>query len=74
LTAGQSSSALISVTDSANKSIFAGKPFTGFSNVEEGQTGTIQDIPFLLEDKIAELGGKFEKAPEPWGVSLHACG
>lgn len=31
----------------------------------------VQEIPFLLEDKIISLGGKFEKAPEPWGVSVH---
>lgn len=29
-----------------------------------------QEIPFLLEDKITALGGKYEKAPEPWGVSV----
>ncbi|KAG6817442.1 hypothetical protein H0H87_008610 [Tephrocybe sp. NHM501043] len=27
---------------------------------------TVQDIPFLLEDRIKELGGHFEKAAEPW--------
>ena len=28
-----------------------------------------QEIPFLLEDKISTLGGKYEKAAEPWAVS-----
>jgi hypothetical protein len=26
-------------------------------------------LPFLLEDKLISLGGKYEKAAEPWGVS-----
>jgi hypothetical protein len=30
-------SALVGVTDESGKSIFADKPFTGFSNVEEEQ-------------------------------------
>lgn len=29
----------------------------------------IQDIPFLLETKIQELGGKYQSA-EPWAVSI----
>lgn len=29
----------------------------------------MQAIPFLLEDRIVELGGKYVKADEPWGVS-----
>jgi hypothetical protein len=29
----------------------------------------IQGLPFLLEDKIRELGGLYEKNPEPFGVS-----
>ncbi|KAG5639008.1 hypothetical protein H0H81_007916 [Sphagnurus paluster] len=31
----------------------------------------VQEIPFLLEDKITALGGKYEKAPALWGVSWH---
>ena len=29
-----------------------------------------QDIPFLLEDRIKGLGGKYEKAEKAWGVSM----
>jgi len=47
-------------------SIFHGKRFTGFSNVEEEQAGMVKEIPFLLEDRIIELGGKYEKAEKPW--------
>lgn len=37
--------------------------------MEEEQAGFVKSIPFLLEDAIAEKGGKFEKASEPWAVS-----
>ncbi|KAJ7498977.1 ThiJ/PfpI [Mycena latifolia] len=62
--------ALVGVTDAQGKSIFAGKSATGFSNVEEVQVDKVKDIPFLLEDKIVSLGGKYEKAAEPWGVKV----
>lgn len=52
------------------RSLFHGKNITGFTNVEEEQAGMTKDIPFLLEDRIIELGGKFSKAPEPWGVHV----
>jgi len=32
------------------------------------------DIPFLLEDKISSLGGKYEKAAEPWGPKVVVAG
>jgi hypothetical protein len=60
--------ALVGVTDPKGQSIFAGRRFTGFSNVEEQQMQAVDAIPFLLEDRIKELGGKYEKAAEPWGV------
>ncbi|KZT29311.1 ThiJ/PfpI [Neolentinus lepideus HHB14362 ss-1] len=57
--------ALVGATDSEGKSIFDGKAFTGFSNAEEEAVGKVKDVPFLLEDKIKSLGGKYEAA-EPW--------
>ncbi|KAK7061673.1 ThiJ/PfpI [Favolaschia claudopus] len=59
--------ALVNVKDADGKSIFAGKAATGFSNDEETQVGKVKDVPFLLEDKIVSLGGKYEKAAEAWG-------
>ncbi|KII94813.1 hypothetical protein PLICRDRAFT_33628 [Plicaturopsis crispa FD-325 SS-3] len=66
--------ALVGATDADGKSIFAGKAFTGFSNVEEEQVQKVKDIPFLLEDKISSLGGKYEKAAEPWGAHVVVSG
>ncbi|KAF8179025.1 ThiJ/PfpI [Mycena galopus ATCC 62051] len=58
--------ALVGVTDAKGKSIFAGKTATGFSNAEGIQVDKVKEIPFLVEDKIVSLGGKYEKAAEPW--------
>jgi len=51
-------------------SILKGKNVTGFSNVEEEQVGKVKDIPFLLETRLKELGGKFTAAAEPWGTHV----
>jgi hypothetical protein len=59
---------LIGATDAQGQSIFAGRRVTGFSNVEENQVKATETIPFLLEDKVKELGGQYEKAEELWKV------
>eukprot|EP00199_Chlamydomonas_sp_CCMP681_P005858 CAMPEP_0119102958 /NCGR_PEP_ID=MMETSP1180-20130426/1540_1 /TAXON_ID=3052 ORGANISM="Chlamydomonas cf sp, Strain CCMP681" /NCGR_SAMPLE_ID=MMETSP1180 /ASSEMBLY_ACC=CAM_ASM_000741 /LENGTH=230 /DNA_ID=CAMNT_0007087351 /DNA_START=98 /DNA_END=790 /DNA_ORIENTATION=- len=46
--------------------IVKGKKVTGFSNEEESQVGKSDDVPFLLEDKLKELGGVYEKGPSAW--------
>ncbi|KAJ6487868.1 ThiJ/PfpI [Mycena sanguinolenta] len=56
--------AIIGATDAEGKSIFAGKAATGFSNAEETAVDMVKDVPFLLEDKIKSLGGKYEKAAD----------
>lgn len=61
-------------TDSSDKSIFAGKAFTGFSNFEEEQVNKVKDIPFLLEDVISQKGGKYEKASQPWASHVVVSG
>jgi putative intracellular protease/amidase len=58
--------ALVGVTDNSGTSIFAGKAFTGFSNAEEEEIGMVKAIPFLLEDELSSLGGKYEKAAQLW--------
>jgi len=55
--------ALVLGKDPNGKSIFEGKRFTAFTNEEEKTYGlTVEDIGFFSEDKIRELGGKFESA------------
>jgi len=58
--------ALVQAVDASGKSIFLNKSFTGFSNKEEEAVHGLNDLPFLLEDKITELGGKYEKADQLW--------
>lgn len=48
--------------------IIKGKKVTGFSNDEENAVNKELEVPFLLEDKLKELGGLYEKAVHNWGV------
>jgi len=55
--------ALVQAKGSNGKSIFEGRKVTALSNVEEKAHGYwVEDVGFLLEDRIVELGGKYEKA------------
>jgi len=60
--------ALVLAKRSDGKSILNGIPVTGFSNAEEAQTpynDFEKILPFSLEDKLGQLGGKYETAG-PW--------
>jgi putative intracellular protease/amidase len=55
--------ALVLAKRSDGKSILEGIPVTGFSNAEEAQTpynDFEKTLPFSLEDKLTQLGGKYE--------------
>jgi putative intracellular protease/amidase len=43
-----------------------GKRVTGFSNSEEEAVQLTKVVPFLVEDELKRLGGKYEKAPRDW--------
>ncbi|EIW61444.1 ThiJ/PfpI [Trametes versicolor FP-101664 SS1] len=58
--------ALTSATDAQGVSLFKGRKATAFTNYEEELQGKLGDVPFLVESRIVELGGLFEKAGEPW--------
>ncbi|KZT13074.1 ThiJ/PfpI [Laetiporus sulphureus 93-53] len=62
--------ALVGVTDRQGAPIFSGRKATCFSDTEEVQVNKVKDIPFLVEDRIKQLGGAYEKAAEPWGVHV----
>ncbi|KLO14931.1 ThiJ/PfpI [Schizopora paradoxa] len=49
--------AIVGVTDASGKSIFSGKEATAFSNAEEEIVKMVQDIPFLVEDRIVAACG-----------------
>ncbi|MFI8005469.1 type 1 glutamine amidotransferase domain-containing protein [Streptomyces sp. NPDC086010] len=46
---------------------FAGYRMTGFSNAEETQAGFAAKAPWLLENRLVELGADYAAA-EPWAV------
>ena len=41
-----------------------GKRVTGFTNTEEQAVQLTKVVPFLVEDELKRLGGRFEKAPD----------
>jgi putative intracellular protease/amidase len=41
-----------------------GKRVTGFTNSEEEAVGLTRVVPFLVEDEMKRLGGRYEKAPD----------
>lgn len=41
---------------------------TGFSNAEEEAVGKTAIVPFLLEDRLKELGGEYSKGEALWGA------
>lgn len=49
------------------------KDVTGFSNSEEEAVKLTKIVPFLLEDKIRKLGGKYSCGPD-WGVYVKTDG
>jgi putative intracellular protease/amidase len=50
--------------------IVKGKRVTGFANSEEAAVGLTHVVPFLVEDELKRLGGKYEQAPtwEPLAI------
>jgi putative intracellular protease/amidase len=49
--------------------LVADREITGFSNSEEEAVGLTSVVPFLLEDELKRLGGKYSKADD-WAAYL----
>jgi putative intracellular protease/amidase len=56
---------LVNVKDAEGQPLVRGKRVTGFSNSEEAAVGLTEVVPFLLEDKLMALGGRYE-CGEDW--------
>ena len=56
--------ALVNVKDKNGKYLIDGKKVTGFTNTEEGAVGLTKVVPFLLEDKLKEHGGKYSQGSD----------
>lgn len=54
---------LVTAQGADGRSVVAGRKVNAFTNDEENAAGLTAVVPFLLETRLAELGGRFEKAP-----------
>ncbi|MGL4732861.1 MAG: type 1 glutamine amidotransferase domain-containing protein, partial [Fusobacteriaceae bacterium] len=50
------------INDETGEALIKNRRLTGFSDTEERAVGLQEVVPFLLESKIKELGGKYSKA------------
>lgn len=60
---------LVNIKLSNGQYLVAGKKINGFSNEEEEIVKLTKVVPFLLEDKLKERGGIYEKSG-PWQVHV----
>jgi putative intracellular protease/amidase len=58
--------ALLPIILSNGESLLATKSVTGFTREEEIDYGTINDVPFLLEEALTRAAARFNKV-QPWG-------
>ncbi|GAB7366190.1 hypothetical protein MBLNU230_g7750t1 [Neophaeotheca triangularis] len=65
--------ALANVKLSDGSYLINGQEVTGFTNTEEDQVGLSAAMPFPLETKLQENGGKFIKA-DPWAAKVVSSG
>lgn len=56
---------LLPITLSSGESLLANKSVTGFTREEEIDFGTIDDIPFLLEESLSRKASMYSKK-QPW--------
>ncbi|MBO9497142.1 type 1 glutamine amidotransferase domain-containing protein [Thalassotalea sp. G20_0] len=57
--------ALLPITLSSGEKLLTTKSVTGFTREEEIDFGTINDIPFLLEESLARNAARYNKV-QPW--------
>jgi putative intracellular protease/amidase len=58
---------LLPIVLSNGEKLLASKSVTGFTREEEIDFGTIDNIPFLLEESLTRNSARFSKV-QPWGV------
>ena len=61
--------ALLATVGEDGTSPFSGYRATGFTNAEETQAGLADKAPWLLQDRLVELGIDFAEA-DPWSVNV----
>jgi putative intracellular protease/amidase len=55
---------LLKVKGADSQPLVMGKKVTGFTNSEEVAVGLADVVPYLLEDRLVELGGDFSRADD----------
>lgn len=55
--------ALVGVVDQLGEPVVKGRRLTGFTDEEEAAVALTEEMPFLLETRLRELGARFEEAP-----------
>ncbi|MGI9245930.1 MAG: type 1 glutamine amidotransferase domain-containing protein [Steroidobacteraceae bacterium] len=55
---------LVTARTSDGKPLVQGRRVAGFTNGEERAVGLADVVPFLLESKLRELGGRYESGPD----------
>jgi len=55
------------------KPLVAGRRVTGFSDTEEAAVGLTKVVPFLVEDELTRLGGRYAKGPD-WSSFVQVDG
>lgn len=60
---------LLPVTLSTGEALISNKAVTGFTREEEVDFGTINKIPYLLEESLARTAKSYSKT-QPWGVHV----
>ncbi|GFH29878.1 DJ-1_PfpI domain-containing protein [Haematococcus lacustris] len=55
---------LVGVKTASGEALVKGRKVTGFSNSEERAVAKEDVVPFLLEDKLKELGGSYESGAD----------
>jgi putative intracellular protease/amidase len=61
--------AILAARRADGTSPFAGYKLTGFTNVEETQAGLADKAPWLLQDRLVELGADFQESAA-WQVNV----
>ena len=64
---------LLGVTDETGAALINGKRVTGFTNSEEEAMNRTDAVPFLLEDELSRLGGRYSKVAD-WAPYVVADG
>ena len=68
------SAGLFGVQDGTGKPLLEGRRVTGFANLEERLIGLSKAVPFLLEDRLKEAGGRYHRAFLPFAPHVEEDG